>query len=83
MKGLRLGAEDFIRKPIYADVLIHRVMHSLKSMSKSIGAIALSDMAKELEQSAKDANIENVKKGTKAFMEKYIDLGRKIKNIVL
>ena len=25
MKGLRLGAEDFIRKPIYADVLIHRV----------------------------------------------------------
>lgn len=59
------------------------VMHSLKSMSKSIGAIALSDMAKELEQSAKDANIENVKKGTKAFMEKYIDLGRKIKNIVL
>ena len=25
MKGLKLGAEDFIRKPIYPDVLMHRV----------------------------------------------------------
>ncbi|MCR5402960.1 MAG: response regulator [Butyrivibrio sp.] len=42
MKGLRLGAEDFIRKPIYADVLIHRVSHIIelsylhKSMSEEI-----------------------------------------------
>lgn len=42
MKGLRLGAEDFIRKPIYADVLIHRVMHTIelsllhKSLSQEI-----------------------------------------------
>ena len=25
MKGLKMGAEDFIRKPIYPDVLLHRV----------------------------------------------------------
>lgn len=25
MEGLRMGAEDFIRKPVYADVLLHRV----------------------------------------------------------
>ncbi len=30
MKGLRLGAEDFIRKPIYADVLIQRVNHIIE-----------------------------------------------------
>ena len=38
MKGLRLGAEDFIRKPIYSDVLIHRVTHiiELSMMHKSL-----------------------------------------------
>ena len=30
IKGLRLGAEDFIRKPIYADVLIQRVLHIIE-----------------------------------------------------
>ncbi len=30
MQGLRLGAEDFIRKPIYPDVLMHRVTHIIE-----------------------------------------------------
>ena len=44
MEGLRLGAEDFIRKPIYPDVLLHRVERiievdrSHKSMAQEIEA---------------------------------------------
>ena len=44
MEGLRLGAEDFIRKPIYPDVLLHRVERiievdrSHKSMAQEIKA---------------------------------------------
>ena len=30
MKGLKMGAEDFIRKPIYPDVLLHRVSHIIE-----------------------------------------------------
>ena len=44
MKGLRMGAEDFIRKPIYPDVLMHRVGRIIelnrlhKSMAQEIEA---------------------------------------------
>ncbi|MBQ3790514.1 MAG: response regulator [Lachnospiraceae bacterium] len=44
MKGLRMGAEDFIRKPIYPDVLLHRVNRIIeldrthKSMAQEIQA---------------------------------------------
>lgn len=44
IKGLKMGAEDFIRKPIYPDVLMHRVGriieldHLHKSMAQEIEA---------------------------------------------
>ena len=44
MRGLRMGAEDFIRKPIYPDVLLHRVNRIIeldrtrKSMAQEIQA---------------------------------------------
>ncbi len=44
MKGLKMGAEDFIRKPIYPDVLLHRVERVIeldrthKSMAREIEA---------------------------------------------
>ena len=44
MQGLRMGAEDFIRKPIYPEVLIHRVERIIqlnrthKSMAQEIEA---------------------------------------------
>ncbi|MCR5767978.1 MAG: response regulator [Lachnospiraceae bacterium] len=30
MQGLKMGAEDFIRKPIFPDVLLHRVSHIIE-----------------------------------------------------
>lgn len=46
MQGLKLGAEDFIRKPVYSDVLLHRVQRIIeldrthKSMAREIEARA-------------------------------------------
>ncbi len=61
----------------YKDYAI--VMHSLKSMSRSIGALAVSDMAKDLELSAKSGDVEKLKDRTESFTQAYRNLGQKIK----
>ncbi len=61
----------------YKDYAI--VMHSLKSMSRSIGALAVSDIAKDLELSAKSGDVEKLKDRTESFTQAYRNLGQKIK----
>ena len=50
MKGLRMGAEDFIRKPIFADVLLHRVRRiiELERVHKSM-ALEIEERAHQCE----------------------------------
>lgn len=63
MKGLRMGAEDFIRKPIYPDVLLHRVSHiielsrSQRSMAQEIGrrAAEIDSLSKHVVQTLAEA----------------------------
>ncbi|MCR5402962.1 MAG: response regulator [Butyrivibrio sp.] len=55
------------------------VMHSLKSMSKSIGANSLHEQAKDFEQLTRTGDYEAVQNGVPAFTKKYRELGKKIK----
>jgi HPt (histidine-containing phosphotransfer) domain-containing protein len=57
------------------------MMHSIKSMSKSIGAVGLSDMAKELEQAARSGDVKNQEDKAYSFIEKYRALGEKIAKV--
>lgn len=51
------------------------IVHSLKSMSKSIGAIELSEKANRLEQAGRDGDIDGVKADTPEFVKEYRELG--------
>jgi HPt (histidine-containing phosphotransfer) domain-containing protein len=55
------------------------VVHSLKSMSKSIGAALLSEQAKDLEQMARSGDTAGVKEKSDAFLKGYRTLGSRIK----
>ena len=68
--------EKCLKEERYGDYAM--IMHSLKSMSKSIGAVALSDLAKELEQSAKAGDTQDLKNRAFSFIESYRSLGQKI-----
>jgi len=46
-------------------------VHALKSSSRQIGAVLLSDKAAEMEQAGKDLNIELIKEKSTAMLEKY------------
>jgi putative two-component system response regulator len=72
MKGLKLGAEDFIRKPIYANVLIQRVTHiiELNLMHKS--------MAQEIE--VKAAECESLSRHVVKALAEAIDAKDKYTN---
>ena len=50
-------------------------VHSLKSMSKSIGANELHEMAKELEAAGRSCDLETLEKDTPHFLELYRQLG--------
>ncbi len=47
------------------------VVHSLKSTSRTIGAISLSELAAELEKAADEENTELISGGTEELLEKY------------
>lgn len=50
-------------------------VHSLKSMSKSIGAKELHEMAKELEAAGRSGDLETLEKDTPHFLTLYRSLG--------
>lgn len=58
------------------------MVHSLKSMSKAIGAIELSEQAKTLEFAGREGNLEELENGTKKFIREYRELGTKLKDIL-
>ncbi len=47
------------------------IIHSLKSMSKSIGAVSLCEEARELEMSGREGKKDILKKDTPVFLEHY------------
>ena len=51
------------------------IAHSLKSMSKSIGATALHEQAKDLEAAGRAGDIETLMKDTPGFIKAYRELG--------
>lgn len=53
--------------------------HSLKSMSESIGAKRLHDMAKALEKAGREGDLETLKKDTPLFLTEYRSLGSALK----
>lgn len=54
------------------------IVHSLKSMSKSIGANELSEKAKRLEQAGRDGDMDVVKADSSEFLLEYRELGSKL-----
>ena len=58
------------------------VAHSLKSMSKSIGAVGLSEKAKEMELAGREGKIDLLKAETENFVKEYKELGTKLNEIL-
>ncbi|MBO5210265.1 MAG: response regulator [Lachnospiraceae bacterium] len=56
-------------------------IHALKSTSLSIGAVALSDAAKQLEEAAKAGNGDYITENHQTVMEQYSEILQKIKEI--
>ena len=55
------------------------LVHALKSTSLSIGAVLLSEMARQQEMAAKEGRIEFVRKHHREVMEKYRELMEELK----
>ena len=55
------------------------LIHSLKSMSKSIGAMSLHDKAEALEQAGRNGDIETLNNDTSSFTADYRALGERLK----
>lgn len=72
--------DDHFSKEAWKDFEIK--IHALKSMSKTIGAMELSDMAFELEKAAEEENKEKIIKGYPVFESKYLKLAENIKAIL-
>ncbi|MBP9997569.1 MAG: response regulator [Lachnospiraceae bacterium] len=60
---------DFYKREDWNNYTI--VVHALKSSMKSIGAMRLSDMAKDLEQAGKDGRIDDILAGHDAMIKEY------------
>ncbi len=54
------------------------LLHSLKSTSRAIGALRLSETAACLEKDAKNKDLEALKKGVPDFITQYISLGKEL-----
>ncbi len=59
------------------------IVHSLKSMSKSIGARHLYEQAKVLEEAGREGRTDTIKTGTEAFVSEYRALGAKLSKELL
>lgn len=58
-------------------------VHALKSGSKTIGAVELSDMARELELAGRDGDWQTIGEKTGIVLENYKQLVQKIKSLLL
>ena len=72
--------DDYLGSDSYDDYAL--LVHSIKSMSMSIGACSLGERAKELEVAARSGDIANIKDKAMSFAEDYRSLGEKIKNLI-
>lgn len=54
-------------------------VHALKGVSRTIGAFEVGRLAMELEESGKNGDWEKIRKATPLLLQKYRELGRKLK----
>ncbi|MBO5623589.1 MAG: response regulator [Butyrivibrio sp.] len=71
--------DDLLERECYDDYAL--LVHSIKSMSISIGACTLGERAKELEVAARAGDLKVLKDEAASFAEDYRALGKKIKNV--
>jgi len=57
------------------------IVHSLKSMSKAIGATGLSEKAKDLEQAGREGKTDLIQNDTESFIREYRSLGEKLEKL--
>ena len=69
--------EMFLVEDDLTNYVIH--VHALKSLSKTIGAMELSELAKELEDCGTAQNMEVIQEKTPILLKKYRELGKKLK----
>ena len=58
------------------------LVHSLKSSSRTIGAVDISNLAKALEKAGKDKDIETIISETPKLLAMYRDLGNPLSSII-
>ncbi len=59
----------------------HILVHALKSVSKMVGAYALSDMAKKLEEASKDGNTAFIKEHHEELLMQYRNMAQCIREV--
>ena len=69
--------EMFLVEDDLTNYVIH--VHALKSLSKTIGAMELSELAKELEDCGTAQNMEVIHEKTPILLKNYRELGKKLK----
>jgi CheY-like chemotaxis protein len=71
--------EDCVKNDRIDEYVI--LTHSLKSMSKSIGAVSLYEKARALEQAGADGDKDTIRSDTESFVAEYRALGEKLMSV--
>ena len=76
-------ASDIIEALDNEDIDTYTILvHSLKSMSNSVGAVAIADLALSLENAGKASDINTIKANNSQLIDMYIDMHKSLKRIL-
>ena len=79
MEEKAASIEDCVKNDRIDEYVI--LTHSLKSMSKSIGAVSLYEKARALEQAGADGDKDTIRSDTESFVAEYRALGEKLMSV--